>query len=151
MIRRPPRSTRTDTLFPYTTLFRSQHRTTRRAGNHLEPGLDVDDADAGNQIAVELSVQHHCVDAGPEIEREAAATVHLVGAHGQPVADQAVVLEETRPFDTQVTQCVFGLNTNAGHAARGEGDRGRLAIADEGRSAAQPRLLESVVVLCDKG
>src|SRR3546814_9763194 len=26
MIRRPPRSTRTDTLFPYTTLFRSIHR-----------------------------------------------------------------------------------------------------------------------------
>src|SRR3546814_5097050 len=25
MIRRPPRSTRTDTLFPYTTLFRSDH------------------------------------------------------------------------------------------------------------------------------
>src|SRR3546814_17618893 len=25
MIRRPPRSTRTDTLFPYTTLFRSSH------------------------------------------------------------------------------------------------------------------------------
>src|SRR3546814_1153871 len=30
MIRRPPRSTRTDTLFPYTTLFRSQRRTWRR-------------------------------------------------------------------------------------------------------------------------
>src|SRR6056297_3884768 len=26
MIRRPPRSTRTDTLFPYTTLFRSRNR-----------------------------------------------------------------------------------------------------------------------------
>src|SRR3546814_15413100 len=26
MIRRPPRSTRTDTLFPYTTLFRSRQR-----------------------------------------------------------------------------------------------------------------------------
>src|SRR3546814_7117111 len=26
MIRRPPRSTRTDTLFPYTTLFRSRHK-----------------------------------------------------------------------------------------------------------------------------
>src|SRR3546814_18272367 len=26
MIRRPPRSTRTDTLFPYTTLFRSEER-----------------------------------------------------------------------------------------------------------------------------
>src|SRR3546814_8008094 len=32
MIRRPPRSTRTDTLFPYTTLFRSNaHRHSRRA------------------------------------------------------------------------------------------------------------------------
>src|SRR3546814_6446565 len=29
MIRRPPRSTRTDTLFPYTTLFRSLNRTWR--------------------------------------------------------------------------------------------------------------------------
>src|SRR3546814_16589437 len=29
MIRLPPRSTRTDTLFPYTTLFRSIHRLTR--------------------------------------------------------------------------------------------------------------------------
>src|SRR3546814_2948653 len=36
MIRRPPRSTRTDTLFPYTTLFRSH-----RAGavHRAEPGL----------------------------------------------------------------------------------------------------------------
>src|SRR3546814_6340253 len=32
MIRRPPRSTRTDTLFPYTTLFRSD----LQAGVHLE-------------------------------------------------------------------------------------------------------------------
>src|SRR3546814_3253587 len=31
MIRRPPRSTRTDTLFPYTTLFRS--RQGRKGGN----------------------------------------------------------------------------------------------------------------------
>src|SRR3546814_765037 len=29
MIRRPPRSTRTDTLFPYTTLFRSVHLAAR--------------------------------------------------------------------------------------------------------------------------
>src|SRR3546814_7460931 len=31
MIRRPPRSTRTDTLFPYTTLFRSIEKTGRKA------------------------------------------------------------------------------------------------------------------------
>src|SRR3546814_7957440 len=32
MIRRPPRSTRTDTLFPYTTLFRSHRRGAVRPG-----------------------------------------------------------------------------------------------------------------------
>src|SRR3546814_11245264 len=32
MIRRPPRSTRTDTLFPYTTLFRSCGAATERCG-----------------------------------------------------------------------------------------------------------------------
>src|SRR3546814_20400315 len=38
MIRRPPRSTRTDTLFPYTTLFRS--------GPQAEPRLPVQDVKA---------------------------------------------------------------------------------------------------------
>src|SRR3546814_11076451 len=44
MIRRPPRSTRTDTLFPYTTLFRS-HRRLRarhaRGNRHAERDRDV--------------------------------------------------------------------------------------------------------------
>src|SRR3546814_1143080 len=34
MIRRPPRSTRTDTLFPYTTLFRSQAATSYQRTPH---------------------------------------------------------------------------------------------------------------------
>src|SRR3546814_5603481 len=34
MIRRPPRSTRTDTLFPYTTLFRSPHLQALQAPAH---------------------------------------------------------------------------------------------------------------------
>src|SRR3546814_2065586 len=34
MIRRPPRSTRTDTLFPYTTLFRSAYGPRDQAGFH---------------------------------------------------------------------------------------------------------------------
>src|SRR3546814_10379427 len=42
MIRRPPRSTRTDTLFPYTTLFRSPqgrqaHRLTHDDANSSDP------------------------------------------------------------------------------------------------------------------
>src|SRR3546814_2449646 len=44
MIRRPPRSTRTDTLFPYTTLFRS----TREVQSGAETGLSVFDTVIGN-------------------------------------------------------------------------------------------------------
>src|SRR3546814_13791406 len=48
MIRRPPRSTRTDTLFPYTTLFRSAHLLAERAGDqrrddHADVDRDVED------------------------------------------------------------------------------------------------------------
>src|SRR3546814_12403276 len=44
MIRRPPRSTRTDTLFPYTTLFRSRAvgRQLRRDDDDAAGGADVD-------------------------------------------------------------------------------------------------------------
>src|SRR3546814_2045129 len=37
MIRRPPRSTRTDTLFPYTTLFRSSRRSNPPYGKSSPP------------------------------------------------------------------------------------------------------------------
>src|SRR3546814_16021707 len=39
MIRRPPRSTRTDTLFPYTTRFRSQRRSTGLRPDHARPAF----------------------------------------------------------------------------------------------------------------
>src|SRR3546814_4926751 len=49
MIRRPPRSTRTDTLFPYTTLFRSRARigeqVERLARSAGEEGLEAGSAD----------------------------------------------------------------------------------------------------------
>src|SRR3546814_9328967 len=43
MIRRPPRSTRTDTLFPYTTLFRSEGGAKRRVRvrRFAAPGADT--------------------------------------------------------------------------------------------------------------
>src|SRR3546814_4127465 len=37
MIRRPPRSTRTDTLFPYTTLFRSPRQSQATVAVQLDP------------------------------------------------------------------------------------------------------------------
>src|SRR3546814_9224837 len=48
MIRRPPRSTRTDTLFPYTTLFRSVVSRGRRGLVHQgpdQPALNVEHLD----------------------------------------------------------------------------------------------------------
>src|SRR3546814_7678542 len=57
MIRRPPRSTRTDTLFPYTTLFRSP--ASARPDHHRLP--DRDDARPARRdepAAVPLSVEH---------------------------------------------------------------------------------------------
>src|SRR3546814_16342751 len=41
MIRRPPRSTRTDTLFPYTTLFRSKQKGATRQGRRSEYYLSI--------------------------------------------------------------------------------------------------------------
>src|SRR3546814_7677560 len=42
MIRRPPRSTRTDTLFPYTTLFRSQAMGGAKNHGIVMPDADLD-------------------------------------------------------------------------------------------------------------
>src|SRR3546814_3630520 len=63
MRRRPPRSTRTDTLFPYTTLFRS-HR-----------GL----AGRGTQVGVESGCEP--IEQGVELEEleEAAHLLHIDG------------------------------------------------------------------------
>src|SRR3546814_5453382 len=42
MLRRPPRSTRTDTRFPYTTLFRSRHRAMDLRDRSRTDGLGVE-------------------------------------------------------------------------------------------------------------
>src|SRR3546814_14576812 len=47
MIRRPPRSTRTDTLFPYTTLFRSQWPATATSGPARAPSRACGHAPGG--------------------------------------------------------------------------------------------------------
>src|SRR3546814_17085794 len=57
MLRRPPRSTRTDTLFPYTTLFRSS---LKHANTPKSEGLPVNSASK----ATEASLQHQSPEAG---------------------------------------------------------------------------------------
>src|SRR3546814_16187315 len=75
MIRRPPRSTRTDTLFPYTTLFRSPADAIDKAaiGNAHDP-LAVGDLDP-------LFVRIPADPAAPEHARRRRA---LAGEHLDP-------------------------------------------------------------------
>src|SRR3546814_13699534 len=55
IIRRPPRSTRTDTLFPYTTLFRSQRAEVPLAGDHGDADHGDGDAAVGRVAVGEVS------------------------------------------------------------------------------------------------
>src|SRR3546814_6396400 len=61
MIRRPPRSTRTDTLFPYTTLFRSlrdRHQLGRQADEHPSGRISRIPASGTSTWPVERSEEH---------------------------------------------------------------------------------------------
>src|SRR3546814_6199466 len=51
MIRRPPRSTRTDTLFPYTTLFRSMEQLDAELGAVGDQRVDLELGVVGNAFA----------------------------------------------------------------------------------------------------
>src|SRR3546814_5970328 len=110
MIRRPPRSTRTDTLFPYTTLFRSSFR----IGNRL-PGNP--EGTAGLEVTV----------TGPTLDFAAPARICLTGADfgatldGQPVQRGAAI-------DVEAGQ------TLALGRASGGGLRGYILFAEIGRA-----------------
>src|SRR3546814_15471314 len=99
MIRRPPRSTRTDTLFPYTTLFRSQ--APHRLAGDLAGEVPEREVEGPAAAVVELDVRQHLVVAldtarvlaDEEIlvagtaEHEVAAGnahAHLVAGHAHP-------------------------------------------------------------------
>src|SRR3546814_14634432 len=74
MIRRPPRSTRTDTLFPYTTLFRSQFQALLAGVQAV--GLEVFDqaAQAGRRDTLgfeHVEAQHLGLEAADPVHRRA--------------------------------------------------------------------------------
>src|SRR3546814_7662691 len=84
MIRRPPRSTRTDTLFPYTTLFRSR-QVGRLADRHQEGAGAADDLVAKVAGQIGSRAEHDAVDRHAETDRVVA---HGVGR--RPVVVDAV-------------------------------------------------------------
>src|SRR3546814_11205320 len=80
MIRRPPRSTRTDTLFPYTTLFRS------RGEDLIEESLKSLEEEFGERF---VRIHRNCLVASHELvelRREPDGHVHAILRHGtQPL------------------------------------------------------------------
>src|SRR3546814_4036668 len=76
MIRRPPRSTRTDTLFPYTTLFRSAGRVAEVQGH----GLAID----GNALAIDRDLEILPVDTRGPVRGRVERLTKLAGDIASP-------------------------------------------------------------------
>src|SRR3546814_10594820 len=92
MIRRPPRSTRTDTLFPYTTLFRSSiwYNCVLRADvSHIVVGARSNIQD-GSVVHCDGPMPHR-PQGFPTIIGEDVLIGHLAMVHGCTLADRAFV------------------------------------------------------------
>src|SRR3546814_11024632 len=99
MIRRPPRSTRTDTLFPYTTLFRSLsgpfYRKRRRGGkgkSRLAPSADAEQPQArARRIARRAQQAAHLRHEGD------VAVLHVGLVVGFDLVDYVAVVHHPAP------------------------------------------------------
>src|SRR3546814_5067936 len=88
MVARPPRSTRTDPLFPYTTLFRSGER-----GGHVVRPVGHRRQRAGQHRELAAHEVAEALPAGIVIDAVAVAEVHR---HVEQVVDVALVAEAVR-------------------------------------------------------
>src|SRR3546814_5182216 len=104
MIPRPPRSTRTDTLFPYTTLFRSDRRAPH--DRECEPLLDI------GRGRVERADERRAHRAGPLT----LGAVHPEIGEQRVVAAEQVVEAEVAPLGVEET-IVFRLGPRWQRAA----------------------------------
>src|SRR3546814_20960973 len=86
MIRRPPRSTRTDTLFPYTTLFRSGIETAGLVYEAPQPGR-VRIADVG----LIRQLPHRLVEQALVQQREKSGlnVLRIIGPGGEDLSQKA--------------------------------------------------------------
>src|SRR3546814_5317233 len=96
MIRRPPRSTRTDTLFPYTTLFRSPVCRTAPSGadrfqQPFEQAAAVGAAVGGLDPA--FGMRHHAEDIAGRIEDAGDVARRAVDVGGIADGDAAFAFE----------------------------------------------------------
>src|SRR3546814_1449089 len=121
MIRRPPRSTRTDTLFPYTTLFRSRNFF-RNLRADMAKGIGIDLGTTNSCVAVMEGSQPKVIEnaeGARTTPSQVAFTKDGERLVGQPAKRQAVTNPENtvfavkrligRRFDDPMNQKEMGL------------------------------------------
>src|SRR3546814_16234264 len=89
IIRRPPRATRTDTLFPYTTLFRAERDSAVRPAlwHHQRRRAFADRAQRGERVGAAAEDVHLLLGA----DHQVAQRQHLLQPRGdRGVGDEAV-------------------------------------------------------------
>src|SRR3546814_9448341 len=97
MIRRPPRSTRTDTRFPYTTLFRSEvpdlvlDEPLLDVGHHPQAELGGEQAGVLTLVLLEDVCLHGAADVGQGVRRQRCALL-LVGLAALLLAERVALL-----------------------------------------------------------
>src|SRR3546814_1528645 len=142
MIRRPPRSTRTDTLFPYTTLFRSP--------------LDRHSRESGNPVSSPLTPVHdasHWVPAFAGMTAKNAAQFAAKSARGLLVCAALFMAGSAFAQDAESSpgQAVLIRNATV-HTATSSGTLqdadvlvrdGRIAAVGQGLSAAGARVVDA--------
>src|SRR3546814_14297999 len=120
MIRRPPRATRTDTLFPYTTLFRSQafgRRCPRQQGAGAQRGearIDIHDAIAERSGMPRFRRQAETLQRGGSVDQRHRAAIGGVAQRdlgAQPVHRQAA-LEVVAPRGLDVAKKLVALRSD---------------------------------------
>src|SRR3546814_654171 len=153
MIRRPPRSTRTDTLFPYTTLFRSTASAWSTAASRPWSNWWPDAAWPGHaehrRSALDQPVHPHVVDlhrggkgvgvdaqlpapvtANGEVEQQVEAAVERPRVGAAAFVGEREHLRVVDVATDARGRPVDAIAVEAGHRARHRGDRGLLRADD---------------------
>src|SRR3546814_1938439 len=114
MIRRPPRSTRTDTLFPYTTLFRSLARS--GAGTEAQERIPL------RELIGELAADYQ--ERGQDVAVAEVADVADVAVRARPMLLKRAL--------RNLADNAVAYGVRARLSVRVEGGAARIAISDDG-------------------
>src|SRR3546814_3760986 len=135
MLRRPPRSTRTDTLFPYTTLFRSNGATAKIWGLDADVGVKVTDnfsiesglsllhTEFGSSIFCDTQ-QGSCTSTNPDVRgdvdvngnpltRAPTVSANIAGEYRIPLTSGEIKLRADGSYRSRVYYTPFKSNLNS--------------------------------------